>query len=72
MTHWFCYERSVGRWAPVVYHGQKPRPEKVAEGDEPSRTTLIPVPADCLDTSGDPMFGRLQERFPPPAPKEGV
>lgn len=69
---WFCWERNVGRWAPVAYHSEKPRLEKVADGDEPTRTALQPVPDDCLDTHGNPMFGRLQAKFPAPAVKEGA
>lgn len=62
----FCYERTVhGTWAPVCYHGEKPKPEKVSEGDTAGRTALHVVPADCMD--GDsPNFGKLTKRWAAP------
>lgn len=65
---WFRYERNNGRWSPVVYHQEKPR---VPKGEEDRFTHVVPVPADCLDTNGNPMFGRLQAKFPAPVPREG-
>ena len=67
MTKWFRWERTNGRWCPAVYNVEKPR---VPKGEEDRYSTAVPVPADCLDTSGDPMFGRLQAKFPPPAPRQ--
>lgn len=59
---WFRYERSFCcRWCPVVIYGDKPGIPK-----DGSATAAIEVPPDCLDTSGEPLFGRLQAKFPPP------
>jgi hypothetical protein len=67
----FCWERaSTGRWGPVCYHGAPPKAEKVSDGDRPYRTPVLEVPEDCQDGDGNPLFGRLSERFP--APVEGV
>jgi hypothetical protein len=64
MNMWFRYERDFARrWCPVVHYGELPRTPK----DQADRlTTPIPVPPDCLDTAGEPMFGRLQAIFPAP------
>lgn len=67
MSAWFRYERNLGRWCPVVYHDGKP---DVRKGDEDRVTGAIEVPADCLNTNGEPMFGRLQAKFPPPVSLE--
>lgn len=59
---WFLYERDFARrWVPVVYHGDKPNPRK-----DGSATGAIEVPPDCIGPDGQPMFGRLQAKFPPP------
>lgn len=63
MSAWFRYERHFGRWCPVVYHDEKPR---VPKGEEDMFTGAVEVPDDCLSTSGEPMFGRLQAKFPAP------
>lgn len=63
---WFRYERTNGRWCPVVIYGDKPRTPK---GEEERFTIAVPVPADCLGTDGAPMFGRLQAVFPAPVEK---
>lgn len=60
---WFRYERHAGRWCPVVYHDTKPN---IPKGEEDRFTGAIEVPTDCLSTSGEPMFGRLQAKFPAP------
>lgn len=67
MSAWFRYERHLGRWCPVVYHDGRPRAPK---GEEELFSVAVEVPADCLDTRGEPMLGRLQARFPPPLPSE--
>lgn len=64
---WFRYERSMGRWCPVVIYGDRPTTPK---GEEQRFTAAVHVPPDCLDSSGEPMFGRLQAIFP--APVEAV
>jgi hypothetical protein len=69
MTAYFRYERNHGRWCPVVYHDEKP---KVPKGEEERFTSAVAVPTDCLDSSGDPMFGRLQAIFPAPVEKEAT
>lgn len=58
---WFAWERQpTGNWAPVCYHGDKPRK------DADNRLTLHEVPADCIDADGSPNFGALTKRFPLP------
>ncbi|MBB6470312.1 hypothetical protein HNQ96_006209 [Aminobacter lissarensis] len=63
MSAWFRYERRFGRWCPVVYHEGKPG---VPKGEEEMFTAAVHVPADCINARGEPMFGRLQAKFPPP------
>jgi hypothetical protein len=63
MTAYFRYERNLGRWCPVVYHDGR---QSIPKGEEERFTTAVGVPTDCLDTSGEPMFGRLQAKFPAP------
>lgn len=58
---YFCYELSdSGVWEAVCYRTNFgfPRP------DERLRSELIEVPDDCIGDNGDPLFGRLRERFP--------
>lgn len=72
MTFYFCYEKQPsGGWAPVVYHGEAPKTEKVSGDDKTRRSTVWPVPPDCLgSTDGQPLWGRLQAKFP--APKDEI
>lgn len=68
--YWFCYERStVGKWAPVLYHGEKPK-ENPAGGKEDKPKRTIPVEVSDLLSIFDPdheiPFGALTEKFPPP------
>ena len=58
---YFCYERNAYGWSPVVYHRDKPT-SKV------ERTPLRELTEEHIDSSGEPMFGRLQAIFPPPTP----
>lgn len=67
MEIWFCWERGMtGQWAPVCYHGEKPKPEKSSADDAPARSVLHSVPGDCVDQEGNALFGRLCDRFPAP------
>lgn len=57
----FCYELSDnGVWEAVVYRTNFGGPLL----DERVRSSLVRVPADCIGSDGEPMFGRLRERFP--------
>jgi len=68
---YYCYERAMtGVWSPVCYHGEKPKNEKISDGDSPSRTVLYEVPEDCVDEFGNPMFGMLMKRWPAPGGEE--
>lgn len=63
----FCYELTIhGSWAPVCYHGEKPKPEKTSEGDPARRTALRIVPDHCVDGDGSPNFGLLTKLWPAP------
>jgi hypothetical protein len=53
MNAWFRYERTNGRYCPVVLYGEKPR---VPKGEEERFTVAVRAP----------MFGRLQAVFPAP------
>ncbi len=66
MNFYFCWERNfAGEWHAVVYHGEAPKPEKVSDGDRPTRTT--PVLVDPQFISGDsPIFGALIKAYPAP------
>jgi hypothetical protein len=65
---WFRYERNFARqWNPVVYHDERP---KIPGGHEDQYTVAAAVPQECIGSSGEPMFGRLQAMFPPPASRE--
>lgn len=68
---WFCYEKSISGWSPVVYHLNKPNSgeSKSLNGSLVKRSQIWEVPEDCKDTSGEPMFGRLQVKFPKPKPE---
>ncbi len=66
MTAWFRWERTNGRWNPVVIYGDKP---KAPRGEDERCTTPQIVPVDCLGPDVSPMFGRLQETFPAPVEK---
>lgn len=58
---WFCWERQpTGNWAPVCYHGEKPR--KLSE----DRLTLHEVPTEYIDVDGTPRLSALQKVFPLP------
>jgi hypothetical protein len=58
---WFAYELSdAGVWEAVCYRVNYGDP---ALDDRP-RTNLVAVPASCIGDDGDPLFGRLRERFP--------
>lgn len=63
---WFRYERTNGRYCPVVIYGEKPR---VPKGEEDRITVSVPVPDDCLGPDGTPIFGRLKAKFPAPVVK---
>lgn len=63
---YFCYEKSLRGWSPVVYHGSPP--SKSINGQGPERSTHYEVPDDCVDVVGEPLFFRLIQKFPAPAP----
>lgn len=64
LTMYFCYEKDFAeRWSPVVYHEEKPR--KGENSLTVERSSIWEVPLDCINVNGDPMFGRLMERFRP-------
>ena len=58
---WFCYEKSINGWSPVVYHQIKPT-------ESVNRQSILEVPESCLDNNNEPNFGRLTELFPKPKP----
>lgn len=64
MTIFFCYELSHNGWNAVAYHGEKPR--KNENSLKVERSSFYEVPDDCIGANGEPMFGKLQTRFPSP------
>lgn len=66
---WFCYEIGPRGWHPVVYHGEKPAPIKTTPGDNSTRTALQPVSSAFCDHTGEPVFKRLTDAYPPPQPQ---
>ena len=60
---WFRWERTNGRWSPVVIYGDKPKARK---GEEDRFTPPNILPAECLSFDGSPIFGTLQRLFPAP------
>lgn len=65
---WFAYELDFARrWTPVAYHGDKP-PKKL--GTDVERSTLHEVPEDCIGADGEPLFGKLMERFQKPKERD--
>ncbi len=59
------WEHSPIGWTQVVYHGRDPVMSKV------DATPAEEVPADCIDACGEPIFGKLRERFPKPEARLG-
>lgn len=67
MTLYFCYEKAMtGRWEPVVYHGEAPRPSLNGKEAAPERTTVQVVPKSCIKPDGEPNFSMLTRHFPKP------
>lgn len=60
---WFRWERYLGRWAPVVYHCEKP---PVPKGEEERFTRTWDVPGEAIGEDGEPRFGALARLFPAP------
>lgn len=59
----FCYEKDFAeRWLPVVYHDGLP-PKTGPNGQGVERRGSWEVPDDCMGSDGEPMFGKLMERF---------
>jgi|GEM_PF-5588521 len=58
---WFCYELENMTWSPVVYRTNGGAPELK---DVMQRSKIIEVPADCIGSDREPMFGALKQRFP--------
>lgn len=64
MTAWLRYEKDfAGRYCPVVYHDEKPKPRDGA-------SAAVHVPADLLSVDGSPILGRLKAMFPAPVEEE--
>ncbi len=62
---YFVYEKDFSsRWIPAVYYE---KPEKRMEYNI-ERSPIHEVPEDCI-ISGEPAFGKLQAKFPPPQEK---
>ena len=58
---WFCYELSdAGKWEACAYRTNFGEPAL----DDRLRTELVELPEDCIGGDGEPMFGKLRERFP--------
>lgn len=63
---WFRWERDHAlRWCPTIHHGDKPEVTKSSQGDPVRQTEAVQVPDDCI-VNGEPLFGKLVERFPMP------
>lgn len=61
----FGYERDFAmRWCPVVCHGDQPI---IHKGEAHRFSQFRPVPAECIDPAGEPLFGKLQALFQAPA-----
>lgn len=70
---WYGYEKTqTGAWQPVVWHIDHPDkmyPMSTGKDNHPRRSdNIVKVPANCLDGEGNPLWGRLRELNPPPAP----
>lgn len=71
---WYGYEKTgTGAWQPVVWHMDHPDklyPMNTSKDNHQLRSEkIIEVPANCLDGEGNPLWGRLRELLPPPAPE---
>jgi hypothetical protein len=65
MTIYFYWQQTMsGEWWPRCSHGEEPAKLKISDGDPNPRSTINPVPADCIDGDGSPNFGKLTKRFP--------
>ena len=67
MKIYFCYEKNAcGKWGPVCYHGEPPRPEQNGKDDPPSRTQIIEVDDEFIFNDGTPNFKRITDSYPGP------
>lgn len=66
MIYYFFYEKnSLGKWSPVLYHGEKP---KIKDGYTTSvngQQKQATVPVEIREEF-EPSFGFLMKQFPPP------
>lgn len=56
---WFRWEHHAVGWCSEVQHLERPK-------DSERYTPAVEVPPDCIGEDGEPMFGRLEARFPKP------
>jgi hypothetical protein len=66
MKIYFRWEKTMfGRWEPVCYHGDPPRPP--AKEDENAKTRAVEVPTKFIAADGTPNFGEIVKWFKEPA-----
>ena len=58
----FCYERSLKGWTPVIYWDYKP--EKSANAYRVERTEFHEIPPRMFGVDGEPNFHELMVNFP--------
>lgn len=62
----FVYELDFAcRWCPAVYWDEKPR---IARDQAYRYSTFWPVTTEDRDSFGEPRYGRLRAKYPPPPP----
>ncbi len=62
----FYYERSLGKWHPVCVFGDPPKKERLSDDDPSMMSRYWRVEDVDRDSTGEPMWGRLQARYPHP------